>query len=285
MRAFPKITRRRLLQVAGGSVAAGAAALLYAWRVEPHWLRVAHRPMPIAGLPSALEGRRIVQLSDLHVGPIVEMDYLVESMQVASALEPDLTVITGDFMTCHWKDCADGVARVLEHLKPGPLGCFATLGNHDYGWAWRQHSVAECLKTRLRDLGVRLMQNEVQMVDGLQLVGVDDLWGPNFTVAELVTKIDPKLPTVTMCHNPDAVDLPEMAPIPGWVLSGHTHGGQIKPPFLPPFINPVKNQRYTAGKFALSGRRTLYINPGLGYSHRIRFNMRPEITVFELTAA
>src|SRR5262245_59223558 len=113
MRVFPKITRRRLLKLAGGSVAAGAAALLYAWRVEPHWLRVVHRPMPLKGLPSALEGRRIVQLSDLHVGPIVDVDYLIESMQVASALEPDLTVITGDFMTCHWKDCADGVARVL----------------------------------------------------------------------------------------------------------------------------------------------------------------------------
>jgi uncharacterized protein len=285
MRVFPKITRRRLLKLAGGTVAAGTAAVLYGWRIEPHWVHVAHRPMPISGLPSSLEGLRLVQVTDLHVGPIVDIAYLIESFKIVSSLEPDLTVITGDFMTCHWSDCADDVARVLEHLHPGPLGCFATLGNHDYGWGWRQHAVAECLKKRLRDLGIRPLQNEFEIVEGLQLVGVDDLWGPNFDVTDLVSKIDSKLPTVTLCHNPDAVDLAEMALIPGWVLSGHTHGGQFKPPFLPPPIMPVKNRRYTAGEFALSGGRRLYINPGLGYSRRFRLNMRPEITVFELTAA
>jgi uncharacterized protein len=285
MRLLPKLTRRRLLQLAGGTAAAGAAALLYAWRIEPHWLRVAHRSMPLVGLPASLEGQRLVQLSDLHVGPIVDIDYLIQSMKLVSSLQPAMTVITGDFMTCSWSDCADDVARVLEHLQPGPLGCFATLGNHDYGWGWRQHAIAETLKNRLRDLGVRVLQNEFESIEGLQLVGVDDLWGPNFLVMDMLSRIDPTRPTVTLCHNPDAVDLPEMAALPGWVLSGHTHGGQIKPPFLPPPIMPVKNKLYTAGELALTGGRRLYINPGLGYSHRFRLNMRPEITVFELTAA
>ncbi|MCC7085700.1 MAG: metallophosphoesterase [Pirellulales bacterium] len=285
MRAFPKITRRRLLKIGGASLGTGIAAALYAWRIEPHWVRVAHRPMPIVGLPRSLEGRRLVQVSDLHVGPIVDIDYLIDSMKLITSLDPDLTVITGDFMTCRWTDCAGDVSRVLEYLKPGPLGCFATLGNHDYGWGWQQIGVAETLKSRLRDQGIRLLQNDLEIVAGLQLLGVDDLWGPNFDAKNLATRVNPSLPTITLCHNPDAVDLAEMAAIPGWVLSGHTHGGQVKPPFLPPPIMPVRNRRYTAGEFALSGGRTLYINPGLGYSHRLRFNMRPEVTVFELEAA
>ncbi|MEO1082736.1 MAG: hypothetical protein AAFY88_00695, partial [Acidobacteriota bacterium] len=70
----------------------------------------------------------------------------------------------------------------------------------------------------------------------------------------------------------------------GWILSGHTHGGQCKPPFLPPPILPVENRRYTAGAFELEGGRRLYINRGLGYLKRVRFNVRPELTLFTLRA-
>lgn len=285
MPALPKLTRRRFIKAVAGVTAVGAGALLYGWRIEPHWVRVERRKMPITGLPSSLEGCTIAQISDLHVGPIVDIDYLNEAIKLISSLRPDMTVITGDFMTCRWTDCADDVARLLENLQPGPLGCFATLGNHDYGMGWRQFAVAEALKGRLKELGIRVLQNEFELVEGLQLVGVDDLWGPNFVVMDMLAKLDKTRPTVTLCHNPDAVDLPEMAQLPGWVLSGHTHGGQVKPPFLPPPITPVKNRTYTAGEFALSAGRRLYINSGLGYSIHFRFNMRPEVTLFELTGS
>ncbi len=71
----------------------------------------------------------------------------------------------------------------------------------------------------------------------------------------------------------------------GWILAGHTHGGQCKPPFLPPPLLPVWNPRYTAGEFPLAGNRRLYINRGIGYVLRVRFNVRPEITVFHLAPA
>ena len=70
----------------------------------------------------------------------------------------------------------------------------------------------------------------------------------------------------------------------GWVLAGHTHGGQCKPPFLPPPLLPVRNKRYTAGEIPLSDGRRLYINRGLGHLIRARFNVRPEITAFTLRA-
>ena len=67
-----------------------------------------------------------------------------------------------------------------------------------------------------------------------------------------------------------------------WILSGHSHGGQVKPPFLPPTTIPVKNKRYTAGKIDLFDGRTLYINRALCYIAQVRFNVRPEISIFEL---
>ena len=71
----------------------------------------------------------------------------------------------------------------------------------------------------------------------------------------------------------------------GWILSGHTHGGQCRPPFLPPPLLAVSNRRYTAGEFDLSGGRRLYINRGVGHLLRVRFNVRPEVTVHELVKA
>jgi predicted MPP superfamily phosphohydrolase len=69
------------------------------------------------------------------------------------------------------------------------------------------------------------------------------------------------------------------------VLAGHTHGGQCKPPFLPPPLLPVRNRRYTAGEFAVAPGRTLYINRGLGHLIQVRFNVRPELTLFTLERA
>lgn len=80
-------------------------------------------------------------------------------------------------------------------------------------------------------------------------------------------------------------DRPAWGDYRGWILAGHTHGGQCKPPFLPPPLLPVKNRRYTAGAFALSRGRRMYINRGVGHLLRVRFNARPEVTVFRLMRA
>lgn len=88
-----------------------------------------------------------------------------------------------------------------------------------------------------------------------------------------------------LCHNPDACDLPVWNGFSGWILAGHTHGGQVRPPFLPAPILPVKNRKYDQGKIELDQGRTLYINRALGHLIPIRFNVRPEITLFTLTQA
>jgi predicted MPP superfamily phosphohydrolase len=91
------LTRRRLVQLGAGAVIGGAAAGLYTWRIEPHRLEVVHRKLPIRRLPPRLAGRTLVQLSDVHVGPRVDDEYVRATFRRVAALAPDIVVITGDF--------------------------------------------------------------------------------------------------------------------------------------------------------------------------------------------
>jgi predicted MPP superfamily phosphohydrolase len=118
-----------------------------------------------------------------------------------------------------------------------------------------------------------------------QVVGLDDQWAHRFEAGSAAPATQAGRPAIVLSHNPDTVDLPVWSGYEGWILSGHTHGGQCKPPFLPPPLVPVSNRRYTAGEFDLGAGRRLYINRGVGHLLRVRFNVRPEVTVHELRTA
>jgi len=100
-----------------------------------------------------------------------------------------------------------------------------------------------------------------------------------------MNKYDNQKANIVLCHNPDVCDLDVWNDYKGWILSGHTHGGQCKPPFLKPPLLPVDNKRYTSGEINLNDGRMLYINRAIGHLHQVRFNVRPEITIFELVQA
>ena len=281
------LSRRRFLrQAVGGVVATGAAALSYTYWVEPHWVEVVKRPMPIANLPESLVGRRLVQISDLHVGEQVDQNYLIETLTSLADLKPDAIVITGDFMTCMGGEQINRALEVLRYLPTTPLGNFGVFGNHDYGNDWSQFQVVEELQQRAAELGVRILRNDVVDVAGLQIAGIDDLWAKTCRPKATFEQLDPNKAAITLCHNPDTADKPAMTNYQGWLLAGHTHGGQCSAPFWGPPILPVKNKRYAAGEIPLVGNRRLYINRGLGYTGmRVRFNCRPEITLFTLESA
>ena len=140
-------TRRRFLRKAAvGTFLAAAGTAVYTWGIEPHWVEVVHRDLPIMHLPSVLAGRTLVQLSDLHVGPEVDDDYLIRNLEYVSDLNADLHALTGDFMTCLRDEQVDHAARVLSHLRPARLATLAVLGNHDYAQTFNNVVVADALR-------------------------------------------------------------------------------------------------------------------------------------------
>jgi predicted MPP superfamily phosphohydrolase len=278
---LPRLTRRRFIGTLG---CAALATYAYAWRIEPHWVEEVERDLPIANLPSALVGKRLVQISDLHIGQKVNDEFIAGAIGRACSLG-DLLVITGDFMTAKEDEELDHVSRVLESsLRHPPLGTYAIFGNHDYGHTFHNSAVADRLAGRVRDLGIHLLRDEIADVGGLQLAGLDDVWSTQFNPEKVTGALDPKRASLVLCHNPDGADFPGWNGYRGWILSGHTHGGQCKPPFLDPPLLPVINRRYIAGEIALKDGRRIYINRALGHLKRVRFNVRPEITIFTLRA-
>ena len=281
-------SRRRFIRL----VATGGAATsvgLYTWRIEPHWLEIVHRELPVRFLPPRLNGRTLVQISDVHVGTRVSDSYVLETFRRVAALSRArhrrLHRRLHQLFHDAWRE---QVRADLSASSPGAAWRqLATLGNHDYGRAWSQPEVARELVEIVQACGITVLRNEVQDVAGLQIAGLDDLWGGRFLPdrCRSAAASDPRRAALVLSHNPDTVDLPVWRTYQGWILAGHTHGGQCKPPFLPPPMLPVDNRRYTAGEFALSGDRRLYISRGVGHLLQVCFNVRPEVTVFELRSA
>ncbi len=280
------LTRRKFLRrTVRGSLLGSVGALGYAYGIEPHWVDVVRHRLPIARLPDDLVGRRIVQISDIHIGESVADGYMTHALANLAELQPDLIVITGDLMTSRRDEHVDHALEVLQYLPPAPLGRFAILGNHDYGRGGYYWKTASQLTSGLTDLNVRVLRNEIADVAGLQLAGLDELLFRRCLIKPTMAQLDPQRAMLTLCHNPDAADQAGWENFQGWILAGHTHGGQCKLPGFDPPITPVWNKRYTAGVFQLKGNRQMYINRGLGYFHRVRFNCRPEVTLFTLERA
>ncbi|MEO5616204.1 MAG: metallophosphoesterase [Candidatus Eisenbacteria bacterium] len=280
-----KFSRRRFLGL-GALAFSGAAtlAVVDARWFELHWLEVVRRLMPIPGLPGALKGRTLAHLSDLHIGPMVDDGYLMRTFARTRAEQPDFVVYTGDFIT-NSSGTFEKLERLGELAPLGRLGTFAVLGNHDYGRRWSHREIADRVAARLRGRGIEVLRNDVREVAGLQFAGFDDLWARAFDERPVLAKLDRARPHLTLSHNPDCADLPGLANLRGWILSGHTHGGQVRIPPFPPPILPVANRRYAAGAVDLGAGRHLYVSRGVGHLTPIRFGVRPEITLFTMVPA
>jgi uncharacterized protein len=278
-----KSSRRKFLsntlKVTFGS---GIISGLYAWQIEPFWVEFVEQEMHLNHLPKNLVGKKLMQISDLHVSNRFDYKSLIESLNEAKKYNPDFVVLTGDFVTSYHDSILPKLEKVLDSLPKGDLGNIAILGNHDYGKNWSEIDVATKITSLLSKRNVTVLRNEKVTYSGIHFYGFDDLWGPFFDGEKTMKKYDSREASIALCHNPDACDLPIWGNYNSWILAGHTHGGQVKPPFLPPFTIPVKNKRYTSGKFELSNKRTLYINRALGNLWQIRFNVRPERTIFTL---
>lgn len=273
-----KFIKKSFLGAVGASIISG----IYSWQIEPFWLEFVKVKMDIKNLPTQLKGKTLMQISDIHVGNRFDYQYIIDSFKKAQKLNPDFVVYTGDFVSYDNQEQLKQLKEVFKHVVKGKMGTVGVLGNHDYGKDWSEQPVADKITTILEDTGVTILNNEQKNISGLNIIGLDDYWGLNFNPQKIMNQLNHENANLVLCHNPDVCDLNVWNEYKGWILSGHTHGGQVKPPFLNPPILPVKNKKYSAGKIDLKDGRTLYINRALGHLLQVRFNVRPEITIFEL---
>lgn len=263
----------------------GVLAGLYSWQIEPFWLEFVRVKMAIKNLPDHLVGKTLLQISDVHVGTKFDYQYIIDSFKEAQKLDPDFVVYTGDFVNYENAEQLSQLEEVVPYFVKGKQATVGVLGNHDYGLEWSNLVVAKNITSLLNKAGVTILSNEKIDCNGLKIFGLDDYWSPNFNPKKALQGFNSLEANIALCHNPDVCDLKVWNGYNSWILAGHTHGGQCKPPFLPAPILPVENKRYSQGEIDLYDGRTLYINRALGHLYQVRFNVRPEITIFTLEKA
>jgi len=237
--------------------------------------RVVHVTVPIQDLPGDLQGFRIAQLSDLHVGPTIRRRFVEAVVQRTNRLAPDLVAVTGDV--------ADGlVPELREHVEPlgglvAPHGTFFVTGNHEYFWDVRGWT------RELARLGVDVLLNEHRLLvrgnGRLLLAGVTDLSAASDPAGALVGAPQSDV-RVLLAHQPKSAYAARDAGF-DLQLSGHTHGGQ----YFPFNLLVRLFQPFVAGLHRLE-RMWLYVSRGTGYwGPPLRLGAPSEITLIELVAA
>jgi len=254
------------------TIAAVAGTSIYAYGNDTHDIEITHIPLKL-GLNQPL---RLVALGDIHFDPLYEEAYIERVSNLVTGLGADLIVYTGDFVTAS-ASRAGNLADLLSR-STSRLGSFAVPGNHDH-WTGLG-TITRALEKR----GIRVLCNqsiELPGEDSVHLTGLDSLWAgePNL---KIVSRTPEHSRHVLLVHEPDSftqLDDPRIK----LQISGHTHGGQIRIPFYGALILPRFGRDFETGLFT-RGEQSLYVNRGIGtLMPHVRFNCRPEITVFELT--
>ena len=267
--------RRLFLQAGAGALAAAPLVLSgygAAWAGRSHEVRTLALPF---GLPL-----RVVQLTDHHAGLYMTRDDLRRYADAAIALEPDLFVLTGDYVSnsiVFLPGCLEEMARVKARY-----GTFATLGNHEH-WV----GSLSRLKALFRQYGIPLLYNAHRVVPTekgpFAVAGIDDMRFGNHDLDAALRGLDPAIPTILLSHRPEI--FPEAAGQGiALTLSGHYHGGQIKL-ILPGGDVSLAHLRtpYPEGLYHIDDSH-LYVSRGIGTTFTpVRLNARPEITVINLT--
>jgi predicted MPP superfamily phosphohydrolase len=279
------ISRRRFLQVS--ALAAGAGLVAYSGLWDRHYLEIIEQTIRLRRLPEAFHGLRIAQVSDIHYDEYTEPFFLREMVRRINALRPDIVVLTGDFVT-------DGLLpRHLSGRLSYPcaeilngIDCphrFASLGNHDTLVGWKV--VVDALKVQ----GIPTLVNSSLAFErdggrlwfaGLRSSSEDE---PDLNEA-MPAMAAPNEPVILLAHEPDyALRVVKHGGV-DFMLSGHTHGGQIRLPFIgtPRAMLPHGGRRFVHGYFNV-GPLQLYVNRGIGtVTVPARFLCPPEITLFTL---
>lgn len=276
--------RRKFLKIA---TAAGVAAIgIDSFWVEPNRPKVFRQELKLARWPEGLDGFTIALLSDFHYDPYFSEHPLHTAIPLVNGLQPDLIVLTGDFVSIPRFSSeneiaaasAEPCARLLRQMH-APYGSWAVLGNHD------DETDPARVTDALTASGIPVLANKAVPIElkgsRFWLSGVNDVLSRTADLSSALANIPKEEPTVLLAHEPDYADHVARYPV-DLQLSGHSHGGQVRLPFLPPLYEPPLARKYFAGLYRI-GPLTLYTNQGLGtMGLPIRWNCPPEITFLTL---
>jgi uncharacterized protein len=285
--AAESISRRTILRTL---LFGGAGLALYAGEIERHWIDVVHRDIYLPGLPDAFDGMTIAQLSDIHLDEFTEPFLLREAIDEINRLHPDMVLLTGDYVSYQVlprKQTLEAAWRCGAML--GKIACprkYAILGNHDLMVGG--DAVAEAIAKN----GIPVLRNAFLPVerDGKRvwLAGLDDpVVGrpdPDRAIPVSIRSLA-REPVLLMCHAPDFIDTLAAHSVSrsiALMMSGHTHGGQVRLPLLGAVHLPPGGRKYVEGWFTVGGMQ-LYVNRGIGsVGVPFRFDCPPEITHIRL---
>lgn len=258
------------------------AILIYGSFIEPYKIGKTYYNLEV----DKLDNIKIVFLTDFHLGPYKKDGYAKKIVEEVNQLNPDLIFLGGDYIYLQKEE--------IDYLYPikdleAKYGVYGILGNHDYHSKLMfkfkdgniSQSTSEYVINKLKESNVKMITDnyEESSINGQSLI-ITDLGG----IMKNPDLYEKNIPIILLTHNPDAIMYQE-SEAADIIITGHTHGGQIRFPFVGPLLLPTEISReYDNGLFELSGNRQLIISKGLGeYGPRARLLCNPEIVVINIS--
>jgi predicted MPP superfamily phosphohydrolase len=253
---------------------------------EPNFPRIVRQEIPLRRWPERLDGFTIAVLSDFHYDRYFSVHPLDAAIGMVNDLKPDLIALAGDFVSMplvlgddeHAASLAEPCSRLLARMNAAE-GLWAVLGNHDFNTDPRR--VTHALETQ----GIPVLANRAVAIsrkgERFWLAGVNDVLSRTADLGQTMSGIPEGEAVVLLAHEPDYADTVARCPV-DLQISGHSHGGQVRIPLLPPLFLPDMAKKYFLGLYQV-GSLTLYTNAGLGtVGLPVRLNCPPEITLIEI---
>ncbi len=268
-----------LLSGIGLSLAAGAG--VHARFRAPYQPRLECISVAVPPGHESLAGLRIAFVTDTHFGPSMSLDDIRNAMSLTASCRPDLILFGGDYISESPRYCEAAAVPLGELASAAPHRGVAVLGNHDIAMD------ADRMTRALQDVGIPVLRNQSVCVETgrgpLWIAGVDESMLGHPNLEQTFRPIPPDAAIVTLWHEPDYAQ--ESARRGAFAqLSGHSHGGQIKLPFLGTPGTPAGGKRYVEGLCLVDGM-PVYTSRGVGvYRPPIRVNCPPEVTLVTLIA-
>lgn len=280
-----RLTRRAWIctVIYSGLAIAGGVGYVSSKRLE-----MVYSDVPLAGLPKRLDGLKIGVMADFHAGAFTTMEDILQAISIINSEKPDLIALLGDYVDGAYSHSRKNVEKgsyvfdALQRLK-APLGIYAVLGNHDH---WTD---AGLVRKKLSRLPVVTLNNQgVSLDNGLSVAGVDDFWEGPSDPFKAIRNLNHKSVIIMLSHNPDVNLQLKGDKRVRLVMSGHTHGGQIRIPLIKwaPWVPCSSKYRGSSGLMRETQRRWTFITKGVGtFFVPVRLACPPDIGILRLRKA